>query len=551
MADFTPDDARRLDEQLLEQLSERLEKAFERVGRLQAQKPAGGVDLGPVAALSRQYEQVLQRVTRAAQAEQQARERALALEADFRRRDAQAREGYERALARLAGTPGAQAAGAAFGRYQAASNAAFADPNISAKEAARAVADAGKSFRDAVADAKRDELEAARNMAALLKETAEKQRAEAAAFAQTAAGRLPLEAAGGGADLHLAPRAPGGAPEALPAGGGQTGGGRGAVFGSFAERAGVSLQAGAEKVGAALSAVGSVASAAGGLASSFVGVGKSVESFVAKANPSSVERFNIALEDVQAVLGQALTPVLDVVTEGVRLFGDFLTSILPSADEFKEILAPVSDLFGELREALAAVAPFVKDVLTVALKALGVALNIVLYPVKLLARFLGSLFGAGEADPLKSSVGAAVRNVQFTGQQQFAQSVYAAAFRAGTGGARDPYTGHLDKISGTLDDISGVVKAIFAAMPRNPLGDVAPEIKQGVDAFSDRVNKAWRDRFDRQWEDAQKRYKTDPGYRRQADEAAGAVRGVVDTLYDWLGQSRRRGLDGHPGSGGY
>jgi hypothetical protein len=84
---------------------------------------------------------------------------------------------------------------------------------------------------------------------------------------------------------------------------------------------------------------------------------------------------------------------------------------LPSTDDFREALSPISDFLNDLRGALASVAPIIRVVLVEGLKILGAALKGLLVPFQLLAAFLEGLFGEGEK--LKTSVGAAVRNASF------------------------------------------------------------------------------------------------------------------------------------------
>lgn len=219
-------------------------------------------------------------------------------------------------------------------------------------------------------------------------------------------------------------------------------------------------------VGTAMAALGPAMGAAGAAITAFKSV---VLDSVAKANPGAMERFNLALDDIQGVIGQTLMPVIEMWTKELRLVGDVLASILPSADEMRDALQPVSDFLDDLREALEPVVPVIKQVLLGALKALGEALKLVLKPLGEVAKFLGHLFGEG-AGSLKSSFAAAVRNVSFTSAEQFARSVNVAAFRSGMGGATTPIDHirgkvdeavvHLGKISGTVSGIAGVLGAV-------------------------------------------------------------------------------------------
>ncbi len=186
---------------------------------------------------------------------------------------------------------------------------------------------------------------------------------------------------------------------------------------------------------------------------------------VALAAPGTMQRFNIALEDSTAVIGQRLAPVFEqVVIPAVRLFGDFLTSILPSADDFADVLAPVTDFLNELRKALAAVAPVIKDVLVVGLRALGEALKLVLWPIRVLTQFVQEVLGIEGKARLGSSAGAAARTIRFEDPLSAVKSVYQAAFQArgGIGGEKKEKT-PLDKIDESVRVAVDVLKSIFAA----------------------------------------------------------------------------------------
>ncbi len=185
-----------------------------------------------------------------------------------------------------------------------------------------------------------------------------------------------------------------------------------------------------------------------------------ISGFVAAAAPGAMERFQLAVRDVAGVIGQRLAPVLEVITGIVRLFGDVLQTILPSGNEFADILKPVSALLVDLREALAPIAAVIHDVLLVGLKALGVALQIVVLPFQIFAKLLTALFGGG-GKQLDPSQGAAFRQVSFTSSDQFAKSIYQAALKSSVAqpGAKDQ-VGWLQDISDVLKSIREWVKAI-------------------------------------------------------------------------------------------
>jgi len=268
---------------------------------------------------------------------------------------------------------------------------------------------------------------------------------------------------------------------------------------------------GAAVGGAVGGAIGQAGGTVAGLVAPFRAATSAIGSFVEKANPKAMERLNIAFDDVTAVVGQALTPVIEALTPAVRLFGDFLKSILPSADEFKDALAPFGELLSELRDSLAPVAPIIKDTLVTGLRLLGEALRIVLIPIKALFRLLGDLFGVegDKAAPLKSSVGAASRQIRFEDPTTAARGVYQAAFMARTGaGAREKTP--LDKIGEKIDSASAWLEKIFGADSEvvQTLTGIAKDvaafaekflkpITDAVEGVVDKVVKGWDMIFDK------------------------------------------------------
>jgi hypothetical protein len=118
-----------------------------------------------------------------------------------------------------------------------------------------------------------------------------------------------------------------------------------------------------------------------------VGFGNHLAAFVGKANPAAVQRFQLAVDDLQAVLGRALQPVLERVTQVVRTAADAFASLSPEAQKLAAGFG-VGGVVGGFVTALAAVGPSL-------LKFLG--------GVKLVA---GGLVGAVAGMALTSPAGA-------------------------------------------------------------------------------------------------------------------------------------------------
>lgn len=108
-----------------------------------------------------------------------------------------------------------------------------------------------------------------------------------------------------------------------------------------------SLIPGMGPVGAAVSAVGGA-------------VGQ-IHGAAATANPAYVMQFDMAMKDVTGVIGQSLAPVIKALTPWVRLFGDFLANILPTAEEMDDALKPMGDALKMVKSAIDPLIPIFRE----------------------------------------------------------------------------------------------------------------------------------------------------------------------------------------------
>src|SRR5262249_36541024 len=85
------------------------------------------------------------------------------------------------------------------------------------------------------------------------------------------------------------------------------------------------------------------------------------------ASPAAFRAWAVALEDVQGVIGRTFVPVLNLMREGVRLFGDVLAEVLPNQQEVGAALAEFRQAFRdmgrEVRAVMATAGPDIRDVL--------------------------------------------------------------------------------------------------------------------------------------------------------------------------------------------
>lgn len=141
------------------------------------------------------------------------------------------------------------------------------------------------------------------------------------------------------------------------------------------------------------------------------GITSTLVSFTAKASPGIFGTWTRALEDVQAVIGHSFLPVLELMRDSVRLFGDVLANILPSSTEVRTALIGLrgtfSEVSGVIRESLREIGPEMREMfvgmikeLSYAMKDLAPAIKPLIEIVTMLARLFG-VYMTGMAAQLK------------------------------------------------------------------------------------------------------------------------------------------------------
>lgn len=81
--------------------------------------------------------------------------------------------------------------------------------------------------------------------------------------------------------------------------------------------------------GGLVGALGGVAGAIGGMLGGILSLGESIAKFVQAANPAIFQLFQNVVADLTAVIGQGLAPILQVITQIIRLAADSLASFIP------------------------------------------------------------------------------------------------------------------------------------------------------------------------------------------------------------------------------
>lgn len=278
------------------------------------------------------------------------------------------------------------------------------------------------------------------------------------------------------------------------------------------------LVGGSEGISGIIGATGElgVALGAAGIAiGAFTKVLDQIINLAGAANPVLLQMFNDVLSDINAVIGQALVPILQLVTEAVRFFADVLATLIPSAADIRHVMEPmfvifeawkevikeltfaikpIIDLFMELWKMLSEIAVtflkgtlipilevlkpiiyvvgvvlrFLSDILIKFLKVVLSVVNgiiaVLTAPMRLLGRLMKSL-GLTTDQELKSSFGASGRQAKVEGVEQYLAS---AATAAASGGALSLQ----EKQAKSLEDISGKVDKVINEMVTGKETDV-------------------------------------------------------------------------------
>lgn len=127
------------------------------------------------------------------------------------------------------------------------------------------------------------------------------------------------------------------------------------------------IQNAASKIGAAFGslggAAGSLAGAAGGATQAAVSMGQELAKFVGMANPAALQLFTNALDDLYGVIGEALVPVFEIITQVVRLAADTLGTFASTIGgavatvlkPFVGVLEVLFEVVGQIGQALGGV----------------------------------------------------------------------------------------------------------------------------------------------------------------------------------------------------
>lgn len=206
----------------------------------------------------------------------------------------------------------------------------------------------------------------------------------------------------------------------------------------------------------------------------FQGLLGTLTQFAGVANPATLDRFNYAVKDVQAVIGRAFVPALDVMRDGVRLFGDVLANILPDTLEVSQVFESFRkefNVFGDqIRDSMRVLGPLFREGFLMAIR----------FPLTLLAglfRSLGtaasalavqmrpllSVLGIQESD-IRGSTGAAARPAQIQSFSEYQRKLQIEAFSIPGDAQADPLPGIADNVKRIDQNITNLVSVLSSGL---------------------------------------------------------------------------------------
>jgi hypothetical protein len=268
------------------------------------------------------------------------------------------------------------------------------------------------------------------------------------------------------------------------------------------------------------------------------GILESLTGFAALASPAQFGQLSVVLRDVQAVLGHAFLPAMELMRHGIRLVGDVMASFLPNSREMRAALSDargaLRDVSAAVRQALGELGPevrsqvlgFVRWVsggvarlasvmvelvgpmtelssialelsrlfgevqgagLDLALDAMVLALRgvatVVRWAVSGLEFLIDSLsllglISRGIAEPgrPRSLTGAAAMPAQFNSIDSYQQQLQLAAFTEPSGPTMDEVPGTVNRIANTLDAMLDLLSGGIGVRMLSAIGDAASDL---------------------------------------------------------------------------
>lgn len=163
---------------------------------------------------------------------------------------------------------------------------------------------------------------------------------------------------------------------------------------------------GAGAMGGAMAAVGKGALAAAG---AVMEIGSQLANFVRLASPAVFQQWANVMDDVTAIVGQALTPILQIATAIMRAFADALQTLVPIGQAVATALKPLITVFKVIFDAAAyQLQPVLKvvEMLAPAFAALSAALAAIFQAAEPLFNLFIDIIGTALVAAIKPAVSA-------------------------------------------------------------------------------------------------------------------------------------------------
>jgi hypothetical protein len=152
-------------------------------------------------------------------------------------------------------------------------------------------------------------------------------------------------------------------------------------------------------------------------------MGDSMAKFVSKSNPALVEKFNIVMNDAEAVIGRILTPAFEALTRAASGVGDTLAVLEPIFKRFSASMGGVIEgIFKTITDVLKENAPLIEGLLTLvghAIKGIAKVFDWAMKQLSGALKFVNTIMkslGFGQdVKPDASARGSAVRSVSIGG----------------------------------------------------------------------------------------------------------------------------------------
>jgi hypothetical protein len=238
-------------------------------------------------------------------------------------------------------------------------------------------------------------------------------------------------------------------------------------------------------------AIGRIATVGAASAAAMTTFGSAITGIVAKANPAVAAQFTLALNDLLAVIGQALTPVLKIVTEVTRLFADTLLAVSDTVggaltsvfQSLVPVIESMLEVFAEFAVIAAEVLKAVAPLIVVVLKGFTDIFKWIAEKIKEVLALFG--ISTGDVEVKKgASVGAAVRSASETSVEAVLSKARTSAYSLGTA-SMDPAA----KTASAAEAIKARADAIYELIKGLPR-DFANIIMGLFDSKEERDRKA-------------------------------------------------------------